>query len=311
MNKVEFLFHAIDVITHPMQNCIKVKGLEHRFDIPYANDFAEQKMDLIFKKSDNPLPVLINFHGGGFVKGDKKHRHTISDLFADKNWFVINANYRLSPKHVFPALIEDAFLILEKLPDMVAEYNLDISKIVFTGDSAGAYLAAMLVACLTNETLRTALDMPSSEIKPAGLIGFCGPYDLMSAMLKPMPFGLTVAMAESFTGLKVGSDISKLKDDYKYAQYISPVDFVTEKWCPTLIVYAEKDLFCKGLEAQMMDNIKKAGVYCVESHSTKAIDNHCYHFNYSTQASKDALNKAYEFLSYVLESQSTTTNDSI
>jgi acetyl esterase/lipase len=299
MNRVEVLFSLIDVLAHPLQNYIKVKGLEHKFDVPYANDYPEQKMDLIFRKSDKALPVLINMHGGGFVKGDKKHRHSICDMFADKGWFVINTNYRLSPKHVFPALVEDMFILLNGLEDLSSQYNLNLAKVVFTGDSAGAYLSAMVVACLTNETLRNALKLPEVNIIPAGLIGFCGPYDLVKAMAKPMAFGLTECMAKSFTGLSVDRDVSKMMDNYEYVKYVSPVNFVTEKWCPSLIVYAEQDLFCKGLELELIENIKNAGVYCTEAHSTKALDNHCYHFNYWTKVSKEALKKAFEFLDYV------------
>ncbi|MDR2267576.1 MAG: alpha/beta hydrolase [Christensenellaceae bacterium] len=304
MNRAEALFAAIDVITHPMQNYIKVKGLQHEFDIPYSNEFEERKMDLIYRKVDVTLPIIINAHGGGFVKGDKKHRHSICDMFADKNWFVINANYRLSPKYTFPALIEDMFSLMTNIPELAEKYNLDTSKIVWTGDSAGAYIAAMTVAALTNETLRNALELPDINMPPAGLIGFCGPYDLLKVISTPLAFGLTKSIAESFTGMKTDKKFTNLPE-YKYMDYLSPSDFVTDKWCPTLLVYSEQDLFCKGLEQGLLANIRAHGVYVDESHSTKTLDNHCYHFNYPTKASKEALKKAFEFLDYIVKDQQT------
>lgn len=109
MNRAEVVFKAIDVLFHPFQNCIKIKDTVIEKDISYDDRYPQCKADFVYKKSEEKLPVLVNIHGGGFVMGDKKHRRSISELYADKGWFVININYRLAPKYPFPAFMEDIF----------------------------------------------------------------------------------------------------------------------------------------------------------------------------------------------------------
>ena len=104
MNRAEFIFAAIDVLFHPFQNYITKEGVKCIKDISYNDQYAECKGDIYFKEgAKEPMPVIVNVHGGGFVKGDKKHRKSIAHLYADRGWFVWNINYRLSPKHKFPA----------------------------------------------------------------------------------------------------------------------------------------------------------------------------------------------------------------
>jgi acetyl esterase/lipase len=295
VNRGEFLFEIIDVLGHFPQNYIKVKDIIIEKNMAYSLDFYDRKMDLLYRKTTEQLPILINIHGGGFVKGDKKHRWSLCSQFADKNWFVINANHRLAPKYPFPAMFEDMFALLAILPELALKYNLDTSKIVLTGDSAGAYIAAYTVALMTNDSLRLALSLPKIELKPAGLIGFCGPYDIVKALSAPLAFGLVECLAESFSGVKLSKGCPELAT-YPYAPYLSPVDFVTENWCPSLLVYAEKDIFCAGLEAGLFNAIKDVGVYVDEIHSSTSLANHCYHLFNWLKITKNTLEKCFEFL---------------
>lgn len=295
MNKAEFLFAAIDVIFHPFQNCIRVKGITTEKDISYDDRYSDCKADFIYKKSENKLPIVLNIHGGGYVKGDKKHRRSISEMFADKGWFVINTNYRLAPKYPFPAIIEDIFKLLNQIPGYAEKYNLDLSKLVITGDSAGAYTSALVIACINDENLRKDLGLPEALVKPTAMIGFCGQYDVFSASKIKEPFGIGRSVVESVTGAKFNKDYSDV-DSYKYIKQIAPTDYVNSNWCPAMLTYSQKDLFCKGQGEAMYEKMKAAGVPCCEAHSTKLTDNHCYHFNYWTKASKDTLKAAFEFL---------------
>ena len=88
------------------------------------------------------LPVLLYFHGGGFVLGDSQacemHSRAFSYLL---NVAVVFVNYRLAPEHVFPAAVNDTKAVVDWLGENARELNLDKQKIVTCGESAGGNLA--------------------------------------------------------------------------------------------------------------------------------------------------------------------------
>ncbi|MFA5449106.1 MAG: alpha/beta hydrolase [Clostridia bacterium] len=294
MNRVEVVFAAIDVLFHPLQNYIKVDGITVEKDISYGKS-PENQMDFYYKKTDETLPVLVNIHGGGFVKGDKKHRASLSLLYADRGWFVVNINYRLSPKSVFPTVVEDVLNVLNKLPELKDKYNLNLDKVVLTGDSSGAYTSAMTAACIFDPELLTALSLPQCDIVPAGVVGFCGLYDVVEVLKKPFPFKMSRVLGTSITGVTLGRKLKGL-DEYKHINHISPIDYINEKWCPVFVAYSKKDMFCSGQGEAFCEKLKEKGVPYDESYSTSILDNHCYHFNFWTKASKNTMSKVYAFL---------------
>ncbi len=296
MNRSEFLFAAIDVLFHPFQNYITKDGIKCVKDISYDDRYDECKGDVYFKEgASTPMPVIINIHGGGFVKGDKKHRKSISHLYADRGWFVWNVNYRLSPKSVFPSIVEDSINALNYLETLKEKYDLNLDKIVLTGDSAGAYAATYVVAALNDKALSDKLGVPEGKFRPAGLVSFCGPYDLLKALDLKLPFGLVRSIGESFLGFKFNKDYSN-RVDYPLLNEVSPSAFVNENWCPTVLTMARKDMFCAGQGEILYENLQKAGVPVVEAHSETFMDNHCYHFNFWTKTSKETMKVVYDFL---------------
>ena len=57
---------------------------------------------------DGPLPVLVYYHGGGWVAGDlDTHDHLCRMFFAGSGCLVVSIDYRLAPEHRFPAAVED------------------------------------------------------------------------------------------------------------------------------------------------------------------------------------------------------------
>lgn len=297
MNRSEFLFAAIDGLFHIPQNYIRVKGIKRIKDIVYDKQYPEYcTLDIYFKENARePMPVIVNIHGGGFVKGDKKHRISVSHMYAARGWFVVNINYRLSPKYVFPDSTADVINAVNYLSELAKNYSLNLDKVVLTGDSAGAYSAASAEAVITNPELRERLGVPECILKPAGLILFCGPYDLVSAMKTKLPFDIVKSIAESFTGFKLNKDFSNLSE-YKYINDVSPIDYVNSEWPPTLLCMSRKDFFCKGHGELMYKKLAEAGVKVLEHHSEKAFDNHCYHFNYWRKASREAMAMVFGFM---------------
>lgn len=92
-----------------------------------------------------PLPVMIYFHGGGFVLGGiESFDHVARAIAKTARMRVISVDYRLAPKHPFPAAVDDAEDVLAWVLEHASELASDQPRIFVGGDSAGGNLAAVL-----------------------------------------------------------------------------------------------------------------------------------------------------------------------
>lgn len=91
-----------------------------------------------------PLPVLVFFHGGGFVIGDlDTHDGLCRVLCRESGARVIAVDYRLAPENKFPAAVDDAYAALCWIAANAARLGVDPKRIAIGGDSAGAALATV------------------------------------------------------------------------------------------------------------------------------------------------------------------------
>ena len=100
------------------------------------------------------LPVMLYFHGGGYVIGDIDSYDHLTRFFASAGRIaVVAVGYRLGPEHRFPTAFEDGFAALAWLQRSGADLGIDTRRIVVGGDSAGAGIAASLAAYATDRGL--------------------------------------------------------------------------------------------------------------------------------------------------------------
>ncbi|TNE37481.1 MAG: alpha/beta hydrolase [Alphaproteobacteria bacterium] len=96
---------------------------------------------------EGALPVLIYYHGGGWVIGSPDTHDGLCRMIANDGPFVvISVDYRMGPEHRFPAAVDDAYAALNWTVDNIADFGGDTEKIAVGGDSAGGNLSA--VVCL-------------------------------------------------------------------------------------------------------------------------------------------------------------------
>jgi len=93
--------------------------------------------------ADGVLPVVVYFHGGGWVMGDRNtHDHLIRELSAASGAAVVFVDYDRAPEVTYPANNEQAYAVLRHVAENGAALTLDGSRIAVAGDSAGGNMAA-------------------------------------------------------------------------------------------------------------------------------------------------------------------------
>jgi len=121
-------------------------------DLAYGTD-PLQKLD-VFSAAPKPgaaKPVVIFIHGGGFERGDKRREGSpyydnIMLWLTQQDMVGVNMNYRLAPKHTWPAAHEDLAAAVRWVQANIVQYGGDPDRIALWGTSAGADLIAGYLA---------------------------------------------------------------------------------------------------------------------------------------------------------------------
>lgn len=92
----------------------------------------------------SPGPLLVFFHGGGWVYGDLESHDPPCRFLAERSGVrVLSVDYRLAPEHPFPAGYDDAVAAYRWVVDNAASLDADVHRLGVGGDSAGGNLAAV------------------------------------------------------------------------------------------------------------------------------------------------------------------------
>lgn len=148
-------------------------GLESRLDgmLGYIDDEVAEVQDLEIEGPDGPLsirtfhptgdgphPIVVFYHGGGFVMGSlDSHENICQALAARAGVLVVSVDYRLAPEDRFPAAVHDAYAALEWVAAHGAQLDGDPDRLAVAGDSAGGNLAAV-VSMLARDRDGPAID---------------------------------------------------------------------------------------------------------------------------------------------------------
>ncbi len=129
---------ALQIPLHP-------RDMQLRRNVPYG-PLARHRLD-VWRLSTTPkdAPVIYYIHGGAWTFGDKREQgRPMLHEFLRRGWIVVTINYRLAPRHPWPAQIEDATRALGWIKKNVATYGGDPDRVVVAGASAGGHLASLL-----------------------------------------------------------------------------------------------------------------------------------------------------------------------
>lgn len=132
--------------TRPYYNRITTNMMERMLTLPPAYDQPERTLlTRAFSRDGKIAPLILYFHGGGFVTGDfDSYSHVCAHLAAQTGYKVIAIDYRLAPEHKFPAGPEDCYAAVQTILAHCADwYQADPEDVVVMGDSAGGTLSCV------------------------------------------------------------------------------------------------------------------------------------------------------------------------
>jgi triacylglycerol lipase len=200
------------------------RGAEPVRDVAYGDD-ERHRLDVYPAVGVvGPAPVVVFLHGGGFIRGDKADREAVGHYFSRHGVLAVLPNYRLGPKHRWPAGAEDVSSVLAWARANVAAHGGDPDHIVLAGESAGA--AHVAAATLVSRF------HPPEGLKIAGVFLASGVYNAELEFLARGQLG--IATPDPRNDAYFGADFASYRA-------MSTVELVDAAPFPLAITYAELD----------------------------------------------------------------------
>jgi len=95
------------------------------------------------KDSERLVPVIIHFHGGGWILGDvNTHDRLVREIAVGAHAAVVFVDYDRAPEAQFPIPLEEAYAVTKYVAENGSNLNVDSSRLAVVGDSAGGNIAA-------------------------------------------------------------------------------------------------------------------------------------------------------------------------
>jgi len=95
--------------------------------------------------SNGTLPVLVYYHGGGWVIGSRNSHDALCRQISNQGRFlIVSVDYRMGPEAKFPAAVDDSIAAMNWVSENIGQYGGDDKKIAVSGDSAGGNLSAVV-----------------------------------------------------------------------------------------------------------------------------------------------------------------------
>jgi acetyl esterase/lipase len=239
------------------------------------------KMDLYLPpKQNGPTPAVIKIHGGGWNHGTKV---SPGGVYFDMGFAVIDVEYRFTQVAPAPAAIEDTRCALKYVIDHAKELNIDASKIVLQGGSAGGHLS--LITGLLGNDRRFDSNCPSTtNMQVAAIVDEYGPTDFTSQ-----------SWAVISTNKSVVSWIGSNAADETFKAAVSPLTYVSRQSPPILIIHGDQD-HTVPLEQSIVLEDKLKG-YSIPS--TLILVKGAGHGKFTNQQSNDENREIQKFLESV------------
>ncbi len=289
----KIMFETMDKILEFPQNPTMLEKqlgeVECVSDLHYSEKFPDMALDLFFLPDKQKYPVIFEIHGGGFSAGDKKYRRCLCRYYAKNTGaIVVNANYGVGSSSPCPVPMQQLAEAVNWTVKNAEKYNMDLSKFVVTGDSAGAFYACFLCVLQGSQHLQELFGCKLDAKITAAVLN-CGVYDMRLAMDKTKL--LVSGISRELMGMEPSEAVKS-----PYFDGVTLTNHVNETFPHALLIYAANDLFCRGqgeaLCARLTENAVPTECICAKS----VLDNHTYSLIWFTSMAKKTNERIIEFL---------------
>lgn len=283
-------------------------GQDHQVDPkllppPPAELFPDVEVDEVYATSpDGPircqvyrpkaagsveLPVMLYFHGGGFMVGRSEDTEFLTRKICSQNGIVVmSVNYRLAPEWPFPIGLDDCVAAYRwTLEEGAARLGVDADRVAFGGDSSGANFAA--TAALRSRDL-AGLPMPAAVVMLGLVCDFrFEQYDSFNEMA---PMGIVYDAA--FAGFMRGA----------YARYedwthphVSPIEADLQGFPPAFVAVGTEDPMLDSASA-FARKLQEAGNEAVQLFVSDGMSHGFYFFPRLFHQEEEAYEAVRKFL---------------
>ncbi len=243
------IFCLVAALSASAQSFTTVDALE------YANPGVPLLLDLRIPDGPGPHPVILYLHSGAWITGDRFGGPAIRQ--ASRGYAVASAEYRLAPKHIWPAQMEDAKAAVRWLRANAARFRLDPARIGVFGTSAGGHLAAVLgTSGGVAELEGSQLGNPQFSSRVRVVVDLYGPTDLLKMEEQKIPC-IPLSGNASFMppSLLMGCPIQQCREK---AMTASPMSYVTSDDPPFLIMQGLLDCLVPWRQSVMLHDALEA-----------------------------------------------------
>ena len=194
------------------------------------------KADAYLPDGEGPFPGVLMVHGGAWIVGNKRDMSMHARRLVRRGYAVISIEYRLAPKHKFPAQIEDCREALAWMRKNAERFQIDPDRIAGFGYSAGGHLVCLL-----------GLDVANDDERLQAVVAGGAPCDFRA-----------VPESSDMLSYWLGGPRRKLPDIYRDA---SPSAFATGDAPPVFFYHGERDRMVPNRTAQeLYQELKDKGV---------------------------------------------------
>jgi acetyl esterase/lipase len=227
-------------------------------DITYGKGGDEDmKLDLALPAENDDArgssgrPCIVCIHGGGWRGGKRQDLNMLIDLLAKKGFVAATVSYRLSPKHQFPAQIEDCKAAVRWLRANAKEHRINPDKFGAVGFSAGGHLVSLMGASDKEAGLEGEGGNLKESSRVQAVVNFFGPTDFTEKTWNEK-------VEETFFIPFMGGTFEDKKSVYKKC---SPIVYCSKDDPPFLFFHGDKDTLVPILHSERMwKKLKEVGV---------------------------------------------------
>jgi acetyl esterase/lipase len=189
----------------------------------------EARLDIYQRRGQtSPQPTIIFMHGGFWAAGSKEASLMSLMPWFEMGWNVVNVEYRLARVALAPAAVEDCLCALRYVAAQAKTYNIDVNRLVVTGESAGGHLA--LTTGMIPESAGLDRECAGAALpKVAAIINWYGITDVGDVIDGPHRANLAAQW------------LGSLPNRDEVALRVSPMTYVRPGLPPIMTIHGDSD----------------------------------------------------------------------